>query len=74
MGGHVRVGLEDNLWLDGNRTPARNAQLIERLVGIARGAGRGAASPAEARAIIGLETPGIHREDPKSPRVMGIGK
>ena len=57
MGGHVRVGLEDNLWLDDRRTPARNAQLIERVVGIARAAGREPASPAEARQIIGLPVP-----------------
>jgi uncharacterized protein (DUF849 family) len=55
MGGHVRVGLEDNLWFDDARTnPADNPRLIERLVTIARDAGRRPASPAEARAIIGL--------------------
>jgi len=54
MGGHVRVGLEDNLWLDDHRTPARNAQLIERIVGIARAAGREPATAAEARTLIGL--------------------
>ena len=55
MGGHVRVGLEDNLWMDDERTqPATNAALIERLVKLARGAGRDIASPDEARAIIGL--------------------
>ena len=55
MGGHVRVGLEDNLWFDDDRTqPATNATLIERLVELARGAGRDVASPDEARAIIGL--------------------
>jgi len=55
MGGHVRVGLEDNLWLDGARTQsATNAGLIERLVKLAQCAGREIASPGEARAIIGL--------------------
>jgi uncharacterized protein (DUF849 family) len=55
MGGHVRVGLEDNLWFDEGRTvPATNAQLIERIVKLAREAGRTPASGPEARAIIGL--------------------
>jgi 3-keto-5-aminohexanoate cleavage enzyme len=55
MGGHVRVGLEDNLWFDDARTqPASNAQLIERLVKLAQCAGRDVASPAETRQIIGL--------------------
>lgn len=54
-GGHVRVGLEDNLWFDAERTdPATNVRLIERLVKLAREIGRDIASPAEARAIIGL--------------------
>lgn len=55
MGGHVRVGLEDNIWYDHDRTQlATNAGLIERLVGIARACGRDVASPAEAREMIGL--------------------
>lgn len=55
MGGHVRVGLEDNLWFDDARTePATNARLVERLVRLAEAAGRPAATPDEARAILGL--------------------
>jgi uncharacterized protein (DUF849 family) len=55
MGGHVRVGLEDNLWYDDVRTqPATNAGLVERLVKLAQCIGRKIASPADARAIIGL--------------------
>jgi len=55
MGGHVRVGLEDNLWMDDERTrQATNAELIERLVTLAWAAGREIASPEEARAMIGL--------------------
>ena len=45
MGGHVRVGLEDNLYLDAARTPATNAQLITRLVTLARSEGRDIATP-----------------------------
>ena len=55
MGGHVRVGLEDNLWLDeAKERPATNLELVERIVGLARAAGREVATPAQARAIIGL--------------------
>jgi uncharacterized protein (DUF849 family) len=55
MGGHVRVGLEDNLWLDVDRTvPATNEQLVQRVVALAAAYGREAASPDEARALLGL--------------------
>lgn len=58
MGGHVRVGLEDNLWYDSRRTqPATNAQLIERLVKLASAAGRDIASPEDTKAIIGMNKP-----------------
>lgn len=54
-GGHVRVGLEDNLWLDpGKRQPASNLALVERLVALARLLGREVATPAQARQLIGL--------------------
>jgi len=54
-GGHVRVGLEDCLYLDEERThPASNPALVERLVTLARAAGRRPATPDEARRIIGL--------------------
>jgi uncharacterized protein (DUF849 family) len=55
MGGHVRVGLEDNLWMDDQRTQlASNPALIDRIAGIARAIGREPATAAEARAMIGL--------------------
>jgi len=55
MGGHVRIGLEDNLWFDTERrVPATNPRLIERIAGVGRAVGREPATPAEARAIIGL--------------------
>ena len=54
-GGHVRVGLEDNLHLDrGRRTLATNGQLVERVARIARDMGRDPATPSEARSILGL--------------------
>ncbi len=58
MGGHVRVGLEDNLFLDTEkRRPATNADLVARLVTLARAAERAIATPAAARQLIGLPTP-----------------
>jgi 3-keto-5-aminohexanoate cleavage enzyme len=55
MGGHVRVGLEDNLFYDTAKTqPASNLGLVERIVALARAAGREIASPEEARQIIGI--------------------
>jgi 3-oxoadipate:acetyl-CoA acetyltransferase len=55
MGGHVRVGLEDNLWLDQQRhRPATNLALVERLATLARAAERRIASPDRARELIGL--------------------
>jgi 3-keto-5-aminohexanoate cleavage enzyme len=53
MDGHVRVGLEDNLYLpDGSL--ASNPLLVEKIVRIAREIGREIATPDEARAILGL--------------------
>lgn len=55
MGGHVRVGLEDNLWLDQQKQrPATNLALIERLATLARATERRIASPDRARELIGL--------------------
>lgn len=56
IGGHVRVGLEDNLYYDKKKTEvATNSQLIERVVGVARAVGREIASPSEARTTLGLK-------------------
>ncbi len=55
MGGHVRVGLEDNLYYDSEKKlPATNAGLIDRIVKVALAVGREIASPDDAREIIGL--------------------
>ena len=54
-GGHVRVGLEDNIHYDRDgRDLADNQRLVARIARIAREMGREPATPAEARAIIGL--------------------
>jgi 3-keto-5-aminohexanoate cleavage enzyme len=56
-GGHVRTGLEDNLWFRrGER--ATNAQLVERVVRLAGELERPVASPAEARELLGVSPPG----------------
>jgi uncharacterized protein (DUF849 family) len=52
-GGHVRVGLEDNLWLE-KGVLATNAQLVERAVGIIERMGARVIGPAEVRAKLGL--------------------
>jgi uncharacterized protein (DUF849 family) len=53
-GGNVRVGLEDNLWLD-KGVLATNAQLVERAVGIITALGARVITPAEVRAKLKLE-------------------
>ena len=55
MGGHVRVGLEDNLYLSKGVLATSNAQQVERIRGIVEGLGRTVATPAEARAMLGLK-------------------
>ncbi|MEU6860402.1 3-keto-5-aminohexanoate cleavage protein [Glycomyces sp. NPDC046736] len=56
LGGHVRVGLEDNPYYDWrDRSPATNPRLVERIVRIAAELGREPATPEEARQIIGLK-------------------
>lgn len=54
MGGHVRVGLEDNIYLERGVLAPGNAALVEKAVGIVHALGGAIASPAEARAILGL--------------------
>ncbi len=53
MGGHVRVGLEDNLWYAKGRL-ARNDELVARVARIAAELGRPVATPAQAREILGI--------------------
>ena len=61
MGGHVRIGLEDNLWFDDDRTDlASNPRLVERLVRVARAMGREPASPDQVRQRLGLRRDTSH--------------
>ena len=53
MGGHVRVGLEDNIYYSKGRL-ATNGELVARIVRIANEAGRPVATPEQAREILSL--------------------
>ena len=55
LGGHVRVGLEDNLYLD-KGVYASNGSLTQRATEIIRLLGAQVATPAEARATLGLNS------------------
>lgn len=55
LGGHVRVGLEDNRYYRRGEPAESNAQLVERAVRIANELERPVASPSEARSILGIE-------------------
>ncbi len=58
MGGGVRVGLEDNIWFDDDRTElATNPRLVERLVAIARAMGREPATPDQVRERLAITAP-----------------
>jgi len=54
MGGHVRVGFEDNIYLSQGVPAKSNAELVEKIVRIAKELGREIATPDEARAILHL--------------------
>ncbi|MEO6626854.1 MAG: 3-keto-5-aminohexanoate cleavage protein [Burkholderiaceae bacterium] len=53
LGGHVRVGLEDNLWLD-KGVPASNGSLVERVVKLIECMGARPMTPAEGRIRMNL--------------------
>jgi 3-keto-5-aminohexanoate cleavage enzyme len=54
MGGHVRVGLEDNIYYSKGVLAKTNAELVERIVRIAKEFGREIATPTEARKLLSL--------------------
>lgn len=54
MGLHVRVGLEDNIYYRRGELAKSNAQLVERIVRIAKELDRPIATPAQAREMLGL--------------------
>lgn len=55
LGGHVRIGLEDNVWFDRDRTlAATNAGLVGRVAQLAETLERPLATPEQTRAMLGL--------------------
>lgn len=55
MGGHVRVGFEDNVYVEKGVLAESNADLVAKVVRIAKELGREIATPDEARKILGLK-------------------
>lgn len=55
MGGHVRVGSEDNLYLERGVLAKSNGELVAKVVRMAKELGREVANFAEAREILGLK-------------------
>jgi 3-keto-5-aminohexanoate cleavage enzyme len=57
QGLHVRVGMEDNVYIERGQKAESNAQLVEKIVRIAKELGRQIATPAQARQMMGLGAP-----------------
>jgi uncharacterized protein (DUF849 family) len=55
MGGHVRVGLEDSLFIERGKLATSNAQQVEKVKGILIEQGNQIAAPDEARTMLGLK-------------------
>ena len=55
LGGHVRVGFEDNVYYRKGELASSNAQLVSRIARISEELNRPVATPAQARAILGLK-------------------
>jgi 3-keto-5-aminohexanoate cleavage enzyme len=55
LGGHVRVGLEDNVYYERGELAESNAQLVGRVAGLAKSLGRPVATPSEARELLGID-------------------
>ena len=54
LGGHVRVGFEDNVYFRKGELASSNAQMVERIARISREMDRPLATPSEARKILGI--------------------
>jgi uncharacterized protein (DUF849 family) len=55
IGAHVRVGLEDSLWIGKGRLARSNAEQVRRVRSIVAGLGLAPAKPNEARDILQLK-------------------
>lgn len=60
MGSNVRVGMEDNIYIERGKLAKCNAELVEKIVRIARELGRPIATPAQAREMLGLGAPSTY--------------
>ena len=58
MGGHVRVGLEDNLYIAKGQLARSNAEQVDLVRGIVERLGRSVATPDEARVMLGTKGAG----------------
>jgi 3-keto-5-aminohexanoate cleavage enzyme len=54
IGGHARVGLEDNIYLEKGVLAQGSAPLVARAAGYARSVGREVVDPARARELLGI--------------------
>lgn len=55
LGGNVRVGLEDSLWIGKGRLATSNAEQVRKIRGVVEDLGREIATPEEARRMLGLK-------------------
>jgi 3-keto-5-aminohexanoate cleavage enzyme len=55
LGGHIRIGLEDNIHISDGVLAKSNKELVERIKRLAQDAGREIATPDQARKILGLK-------------------
>jgi 3-keto-5-aminohexanoate cleavage enzyme len=55
LGGHVRVGFEDNVYYRKGELASSNAQLVARIARISAELGRAVATPDEARELLGIK-------------------
>lgn len=56
LGGHVRVGMEDNIYIEKRVLAKSNAELVAKVARIAKELGRELATPTDAREILGLRS------------------
>jgi len=65
LGGHVRVGLEDSLWIGKGRLAESNAQQVHKIRAVIEDLGKQIATPADARALLALRGAGASTEGSK---------
>ncbi|OEV07915.1 3-keto-5-aminohexanoate cleavage protein [Streptomyces nanshensis] len=63
LGGHVRVGLEDSLWIGRGRLAESNAQQVEKVRDLLTGLDKQIATPDDARALLALRGAGTSDKD-----------